>query len=392
MKQKAQDFLMLIQQDRRAKFFAILAVLAILFVMFGPGNTPPPSGPAPLTQQEEPLGSPGLGNTEAYEDIIRRFDGELNDLLVSVAALGHAQDEQRERFEEYDAKTAAIFTKVLERLNQVSQDAGQGPDAYPANIDIEGEELSETQDDVQIFGEIEQEAPVPPPVPEEARQAFIGVGDSVRVKLIAGVNAPTDGTPYPVLFQIVSDIVGPDGSRLPVGEARVVAAAQGSISDSRALYRLTDLSLRLPNGERKVVKIDGWVVGEDGIRGMPGILKDQLGRVIAVSAGLGAIDGFGRAIVADQVSVSTFGNGSQETVISGEVETLAAGGALRGASDALTEVIRERFEQLTPVVQIYSGREATAVFASSVVVDGLYEALEDVDYQYASLDSWFIGV
>ena len=204
--------------------------------------------------------------------------------------------------------------------------------------------------------------------------------------MIAGVNAPTDGTPYPVLFQIVSDIVGPDGSRLPVGEARVVAAAQGSISDSRALYRLTDLSLRLPNGERKVVKIDGWVVGEDGIRGMPGILKDQLGRVIAVSAGLGAIDGFGRAIVADQVSVSTFGNGSQETVISGEVETLAAGGALRGASDALTEVIRERFEQLTPVVQIYSGREATAVFASSVVVDGLYEALEDVDYQYASLD------
>ena len=61
MKQKAQDFLMLIQQDRRAKFFAILAVLAILFVMFGARKHSSTIWASTTYPAGRTLGKPGFG-------------------------------------------------------------------------------------------------------------------------------------------------------------------------------------------------------------------------------------------------------------------------------------------------------------------------------------------
>ena len=115
----------------------------------------------------------------------------------------------------------------------------------------------------------------------------------MRVKLLAGVNAPTDGTPYPVVLKLLGNVMGPDGNTIPLGEARLIAAAQGSLTDSRVLFRLTRLSIRLPNGRRKEFAIDGWVVGEDGIRGMSGVLIDPIGKAIggAAMAGVRAASG-----------------------------------------------------------------------------------------------------
>jgi hypothetical protein len=73
-------------------------------------------------------------------------------------------------------------------------------------------------DQLTGFGDIDNQDMVAPPAqPERQKQAFIGAGDSVRIKLLAGVNAPTDGTPYPVVFSLADDVVGPDGSTLPPG-------------------------------------------------------------------------------------------------------------------------------------------------------------------------------
>ena len=79
--------------------------------------------------------------------------------------------------------------------------------------------------------------------------------------------------------------MGPDGNAVPLGEARIIAAAQGSLTDSRVLFRLTRLSIRLPSGKRKEFPIDGWIVGEDGIRGLEGVLIDPIGKAI-VGAGM----------------------------------------------------------------------------------------------------------
>jgi conjugal transfer pilus assembly protein TraB len=237
---------------------------------------------------------------------------------------------------------------------------------------------------MESFGnETVDAAPPPPPAP--AKIAYIGAGDSVRVKLLAGVNAPTDGTPYPVVFSLDGNVSGPDGSALPLGEARLVAAAQGSLTDARALFRLTDLSVRLPNGRRKVYKVDGWVVGEDGVRGMQGILIDPIGKAIGGGMISGAFQGYGRAVRDSQIQIRNDNRGSTE-IVNGDLGKFALGAAVSGGSNEWSSIIKDRLSQMVPQVQVLSGREATAIFSKSISVDGLFEALDEEETSPSSLD------
>jgi hypothetical protein len=214
-------------------------------------------------------------------------------------------------------------------------------------------------------------------------------GDSVRVKLLAGVNAPTDGTPYPVVLKLVGDVMGPDGNSVPLGEARIIAAAQGSLTDARVLFRLTRLSLRLPNGKRREFPIDGWIVGEDGIRGMEGVLIDPIGKAIVGAGMAGGLAGLGQGIAAANVQNRVYANGNtQSSVNTNDIPAYAGGVALSSAATEWQQIIRDRLAQLVPVVQVLSGREATAVFSQSLAIPELLEQLDEEDpaVVFTSLD------
>jgi hypothetical protein len=203
------------------------------------------------------------------------------------------------------------------------------------------------------------------------------------VRLLAGVNAPTNGTPYPVVFKLTGDVVGPDGVALPLGEARLLAAAQGSLVDQRALFRLTSLSVRLPNGDRKVVDVDGWIVGEDGLRGMEGILIDPIGKAIAGSVLTGTVEGVGRGLSAAQRDTfRDVATGTESDVFTGDVATFALGEGVARGGQQWNSIIRERLSKLSPVVKVFSDREGTAVFARSLTIPGLYEALNNEEEIY----------
>jgi hypothetical protein len=189
-----------------------------------------------------------------------------------------------------------------------------------------------------------------------------------------------------VVFKLVGDITGPDGSSLPLGEARIIAAAQGSLTDSRALFRLTTLSLRLPDGRRKVLDIDGWVVGEDGLRGMEGILVDPIGKAIGAAGFIGAVGGLGQATARAQTTNFIDRNGNAVSELDGDVAAFVAGEGVERASREWERILRERLRKLVPHVQVFSGREATAVFSKSVAIKGLFEQLEDENDIFSSLD------
>jgi hypothetical protein len=294
--------------------------------------------------------------------------------------------------QEYEATTAEIFKKILERLEQVQsttatqsvtstgpQDLGGITDTAPVSVNTDELERIEEEPAVAVQ---------PPPQPAKQRLAAIMPGDSVRVKLLAGVNAPTDGTPYPVVLKLISDVVGPDGNTIPLGEARLIAAAQGSLTDSRALLRITRLSIRLPNGRRKEFAVDGWIVGEDGIRGMEGVLIDPIGKAIVGAGMAGGLSGFGQAMRAANTQNTIYGNGtSQQTVDSSAIPEYAAGTALSGAANEWQQIIRDRIRILVPVVQVLSGREATAVFSQSLAIPDLLDQVDqDPTVVYTSMD------
>ena len=351
-------------------------------------NTPRRTRKPPKPKEEEILNDPN----ERWTDLIERFNGQLNQLTTQSNALRDDVDSQKKSMKEFEETTAEIFKKLLERMAELQNSAGSAQPASsgPRNIgDVTAPDLiGASPEELEGLGVVEDVA-APPAPPIKPKLAALMPGDTVRVKLLAGVNAPTDGTPYPVVLKLISNVMGPDGNAVPLGEARIIAAAQGSLTDSRVLFRLTRLSIRLPSGKRKEFPIDGWIVGEDGIRGLEGILIDPIGKAIVGAGMAGGLAGLGQGIAAANVQNRVLPNGGQvSTVDQGDVGTYAAGVALSSVATEWQAIIKDRLSQLVPVVQVLSGREATAVFSQSIAIPELLEQLDDEDPSvvYASLD------
>jgi hypothetical protein len=195
---------------------------------------------------------------------------------------------------------------------------------------------------------------------------------------MAGVNAPTDGTPYPVLLKLVSEVSGPDGSAIPLGEARIIAAAQGSLVDQRVLFRLTTMTYQLPTGEQKTIDIDGWVVGEDGIRGLAGVAIDPFGKVLSGIALAAAVNGAGQGLRQGGIQNNQNALGLNQQVIQNAGQ-VALGSAVSQSGNEWSQMIQERARMYTPMVHVKSNREATAVFTKPFTISGLIEALGEAD-------------
>lgn len=387
MAQFLKDLPTRLKSDRKSQFVAVLVVIGVMYVAFS-DNSRPVRKAAPKVEKQEKLNDPN----ERWTDLIERFNGQLNQLTTQSNALREDVDSQKKAMQEYEATTAEIFKKILERLAEVqnTQTSGQGPAAAPKSIDaVSGADLmGASPSELEPIGGADI-ASAPPAQPVRPKLAALMPGDSVRIKLLAGVNAPTDGTPYPVVLKLISDVMGPDGNSVPLGEARIIAAAQGSLTDSRVLFRLTRLSIRLPNGKRKEFPVDGWIVGEDGIRGLEGVLIDPIGKAIVGAGMAGGLAGLGQGIAAANVQNRVYANGSQySSVNQGDVGKYAGGVALASTANEWQAIIKDRLSQLVPVVQVLSGREATAVFSQSVAIPELLEQLdeENPSVVYASLD------
>lgn len=385
MKQKLQDFALLIRHNRFYQFVAILVFLGIMYLIVTPQpvrRPPPPSASA--EQQFDPT----QFKNEAYESLVQAFNARLD--TIGEQSEQNSQDikEMRQSLDENTERTVEIFKKIIERMAQNEVSAVRAAQGGAGPVDIAGEtaiEEVQDQDALDQFG-LETVTPVEPPPPPARKVAFVGAGDSVRVRLLSGVNAPVDGSPYPVVFKLASDIYGPDGSALPVGEARIIAAAQGSLTDSRALFRLTSINVRLPDGRRKVLEVDGWVVGEDGIRGMPGVLIDPIGKAIGAAGMIGGLEGLAQGFSSAQLSRNQDEDGDYTVEMDGDTTTYAVGQGVAGAASEWKNILRDRVDQLVPQVQVLSGREATAVFSRSFTITDLFEKLEDEDNVFASLD------
>jgi len=302
MRQKIQDFTTLLKRDRKTQVIIAVLVCAVMFLMFGESNkfipTPKRTGGK--------LASTTRAADEGINDLITALTVQTDSMEKRLGEVVHEVAKNREEGRNFEARSAEIMKRILERLAEteaaVTQASlttgGTGITAPGGGVEMASGDLGNgdmTEDGIDTIG-FEDVVVGPPPPPAIKKIAVVGAGDSVRIKLLAGVHAPTDGTPYPVVFKLLGDVHGPDGSALPLGEARLIAAAQGSLTDSRALFRLSSLNLRLPDGRRKILSVDGWVVGEDGIRGMEGVTIDPLGKAIGGAVMAGGLQGFGQAL------------------------------------------------------------------------------------------------
>ena len=387
MLQKLKDLKMALAGSRKAQVIAAAAVVVLISYFLMSGPTKRQRLVKPTQQKQEDIGRSRAD--EASNDVLMAFQAELEKVKKSNEIAQREAETLRRQQTEYEQRTAEILRKMLDKMQQNSQNQGGGssvPSPVELGEDAKGPVENREAAELESFGNFKDAEVAPPPLPVAKKIAYIGAGDSVRVKLLAGVNAPTDGTPYPVVFKLVGDVIGPDNSILPLGEARLIAAAQGSITDSRALFRMTSVNLRLPNGQRKVLAIDGWVVGEDGIRGMQGVLIDPIGKAIGGAGFATGLQAAAQGFQASRTRVRNNGFGGINEEVTGNIGQFAAATSVAGAGREWSNIIRERLNEMVPVVQVLSGREGTAVFARSVQISDLMEQLEEGEGVEPSLD------
>ena len=391
--EKLKDFSLLIKNDRRvwAIGIGIIAVAGVVLLSESPQRMPIKSLSERRVQQY--AGKPSEGGTAAYNDLIRAFKSDIEGLQKDRAATDRQIEKMRTDQSNFQTSARGIFESMVDKIEQLDRtiekletDKPQvqvGGGQYDVSPETEGADLL-YDDSLDEFGFDQATVPPPPPAPDPARMTFISPGDSVPVQLLTGVNAPVDGTPYPVVFKLAGPITGPDGSSLELGEARIVAAAQGSEADGRALFRLVDMAIRHPDGRRSVVKVDGWIVGEDGVRGMQGRVIDKLGRLIAATAGISFVSAIGDRIDGQAGGIQI--ENSDNISLGAEDLDVASASALTDASNRLGNLLLERYEKLVPVVEILSGRQVAAVFSKPIEVSVHDEEFDEGIYSASYLD------
>lgn len=359
MSQNLEDIKLLIKNDRRVWAIGGFIVVALFVWLLTSSDKPKRQ----RVVREVTPSEQGMGSAEAYGDLIVAYRNDIEKAKTERKELYDVLYRTTTDLKEHKERVTGIFETLVDKFEQLAREV----DALAAAMKGQAEQIPlprghelDGPDELEPMGFDTPTVAPPPPEPKPLRVSVIAPGDSATVQLLTGVAAPTDGTPYPVVFKLTGPISGPDGSSLDVGEARLIAAAQGSEADARALFRLTQLSIRHPSGRRAVVEVDGWIVGEDGVRGMQGRLIDKLGRLIAATALVSGIGALGERLD-DRTSV-TVNNNSGLAVQSDDLE-FATASAVTDASNRLGQVLLNRYESLVPVVEILSGREVAAIFS-----------------------------
>jgi hypothetical protein len=393
IKQKIQDVKLLAKNDRRVMAGGIAIVLILLFVWVSSGEKKRRARKG--GGEVDTAASSMTDREQSYRDLVRSLQ---SDISMGAAAQRDTQ-EKLERvsrdFSSHQEQTRGVFEIMGQRLEEVVESVRrleevQGTQQIRTPTDdgsgeVVGASVAEESAGIEYFGDKNATVPPPPPPPPAplGKTKVISPGDAAPVLLLTGVNAPVDGTPYPVVFKLQGPITGPDGSSLDLGEGRIVAAAIGSETDGRVVYRLTDLSFRNPDGRRSIVKVDGWVLGEDGIRGMKGKLIDKLGQLIASTAGYSFVAALGERLD-DKSNQLDIEDSESVTIDSGDLD-VATASALTDASNRLGQLLVDKYEKLVPVVEVKAGRDGAAVFAKPAEV-AVFDESGDEGIYAASLD------
>ncbi len=379
MNQKLEDLKLLLKNDKRVMAAAIFVVVALFIWMVtgsGSGGRPRvhmPPDPGSASKQ-------GQGGEEAFNDLVVAFKSDIDAGKKDRQDMTEILMRTKKDLSDYKEKSTGIFETLVDKFEQLSREVDQLAATVRNNDEVAPLSTTPAPEGPEELVKMWPDEVTPvqqPPEPQPLKVSVIAPGDSVSAQLLTGVNAPVDGTPYPVVFKLTGPITGPDGASLDLGESRIIAASQGSESDSRALFRITQLSIRHPSGRRSVVEVDGWVVGEDGIRGMSGKLIDKLGRLIATTAMVSGMAALGESLMDNtdnnNNSYSVSGNRVQGFTVSEDDMNYAAASALTDASNRLGGVLLNRYESLVPVVEVLSGRDVVIIFSKPAEIEVLDE-------------------
>ena len=227
---------------------------------------------------------------------------------------------------------------------------------------------------------------------KEPRAVHIPAGSTAQAVITNGVFAPTTGEPSPVRLFLQTDLRGPNGTRIPLGEAFMIGKAVGEANSMRVTIEVDRMSLVTSTGKSHDARILAYVVGHDGLEGVPGEYHWRAGELLplaAVASGLTAAAG---ALAAAETVTSVSPIGGATEFLTGSASRYAAFQGTAGGSKKLEEMVVERMREIRPAIAIAPYRRVTVVFLESVTLENLDPAEIEEGNTHARFKNPFTGL
>ena len=346
-------------------FFAGAGVLLLLYLMFGPEGGQ--QGPQQVVEEDlfggeafsgDVTTAKALSQMQAGQEVaaaqMRNLRGEVSQLKSALRLQKDRVDVQDQNYERRleDALSmglaAAVEELALRRGDVVAPTAAPPPPR------------------LRILRPGVGAAPAGPPAVEKVvaaseAWAHLPAGSVVAGEIITGAFATkTRGDGLPVLAQLQTAYLGPNGYEIPLEGCMMIGKATADMQTIRARVEAVTLSCVLPDGTSFDRKVRGYFTGEDGTLGVPGTWQFRsgawLGNLLA-SLGITAGGIYGNFAISEALGENAvvFGDPTAET------------------TERLQEFFLERAEEILPVVWVETQTPVYVVMLEGVTLEGLPE-------------------
>ena len=183
--------------------------------------------------------------------------------------------------------------------------------------------------------------------------------------------APTSGEPTPVRLALQTDLRGPNNSAIPLGEALLIGKATGMANSKRVTIEIDRMSIVTPGGKAHDARILAYVVGHDGLEGVPGEYHWRATELLPLAAGASALTAAATALATAETVTSLSPLGGATEFLTGRAPRHAGLQGVAGGSRKLEEMVIDRMEEIRPAISIPPYRRVTVVFLESVTLHGM---------------------
>jgi len=220
-----------------------------------------------------------------------------------------------------------------------------------------------------------------------------------KAYLVSGVYAPafSEGSsdPLPVLLQAEGNILIANNDQESVENCFFIGSAKGNMNSQTADIRLNRISCSLADGTKKIEgSISGWVIGENGIPGVPGELLHRNGAWLAKTFVAGFLETFSNTLTA------AAGRGTVQTGDNIDTGAQLQDGLVSAGAESTSDVFNKigdyylkMAEQIFPVIEVKPGRTVdillkggetlTVTDFNSADISEIEEDIEKLQYEIA---------
>lgn len=325
----------------------------------------------------------GFGDTltlgQKYDALISRFGGdltttkaelestrkELDALRAAIKTERSAQEKERKELGDY-------LQKLKDGLaREVGQGVREPSQSQPTGLDRSAAAAAGGLRAIEL-------GPVAPKEKSDKKTVRIPAASGGQATLLNGVFAPVTGEPSPVRLRFDAAIIGPNKARVPLRDSFLIGKAIGDPNGCRVSIQIEKFSTVKENGEAIETKALGYVVGEDGLEGVPGSYEWRAAEYLPLAVGTGGLQGLSGALAQTQTTSTLTPLGGASNVLTGDAMKFAGYQAAGGASAKLGEIVAERMKEIRPAVSTAANRKVTVVFLEGMTLDGLEP--KEMDY------------